>query len=113
MLFGRSLSPQVLEACRFVDKHYMEKLSLGTIAAACKLSEDHLSHIFSKQTGHPLVRYIRAVRVGHAMFLLSETKQDITEICFEVGFQSISQFNRAFRAMRGMSPTQFRKGGHS
>jgi AraC-like DNA-binding protein len=113
MLFSRSLSPGVRKACRYIDKHYMEKLSLGTLAAACHISKDHLSHIFSKQTGHPLVRYICAVRIGHAMFLLSETKKDITEICFEVGFQSISQFNRTFRAMKGMSPSQFRKAGLS
>ena len=113
MLFGRSLSPGVRKACRYIDKYYMEKLSLGTIASACHISKDHLSHIFSKQTGHPLVRYICAVRIGHAIFLLSETKKDITEICFEVGFQSISQFNRAFRTMKGMSPSQFRKAGLS
>jgi len=105
----RRLSPLVRKACSFVDQHYNEELRLTHIAKACRVSEDHLSHVFSQQTGHPLTRYIGAVRIGHAMFLLSRTKLDITEICFEVGYQSISQFNRAFRAMKGMSPSQYRK----
>jgi AraC-like DNA-binding protein len=113
ILCDRNLSPMVRKACRFVDKHYSGKLSLGTIAAACRVSEDHLCHVFSKQTGHPLTRYICAVRIGHAMYLLNETKMSITEICFEVGYQSVSQFNRAFRAMKKMSPSEFRKARHS
>ena len=109
MLFGRNLSKTVSRACRYIEKNFNDKLSLRTVAAACHVSEDHLSHIFSKQTGHPLIRYICAVRIGHAMYLLSETKMNVTEICFEVGYQSVSQFNRAFRGMKGMSPSKFRQ----
>jgi AraC-like DNA-binding protein len=109
ILENRTLSPLVRRACRHIDRHYRDKLSLGVVASACGISEDHLSHVFSEQTGHQLTRYIGAVRVGHAMFLLERTAMDVTEICFEVGFQSVSQFNRVFRAMKGMSPTQYRR----
>ena len=113
ILSESKLSPLIRKACRYIDNHYGDKLCLSTIATACRVSEDHLGHSFSKQTKHPITRYICAVRIGHAMFLLNETQMDITEICFEVGYQSVSQFNRAFRRMRGMSPSEFRKSRQS
>ena len=108
-LSNRTLSPLVRRACRHIERHYRDKISLGVVAKACGASEDHLCHVFSQQTGHTVTRYIGAVRVGHAMFLLGRTAMDVTEICFEVGFQSISQFNRVFRSLRGMSPTGYRR----
>lgn len=109
ILENRTLSPLVRRACSYIDQHYRDKLSLSVVASTCGISDDHLSHVFSEQTGHQLTRYIGAVRVGHAMFLLERTEMDVTEICFEVGFQSLSQFNRVFRALKGMSPTQYRR----
>ena len=43
-----------------------------------------------------------------ALFLLGKSNLDITQICFEVGYQSVSQFNRAFRTIKGMSPSAYR-----
>ncbi len=104
LLASRELPPLVRKACHYVDEHFRENIS---VASECGVSTNYLSHSFTKQTGNPLSRYISAVRIGHAMFLLQEAKPAISEIAFEVGFQSLSQFNRTFRALRGMAPGEF------
>lgn len=109
LLAAREFPPLVRKACHYVDEHFRENISVASVADACDVSVDYLSHSFSKQTGHPLSRYISAVRTGHAMYLLREDKPAISEIAFEVGFQSLSQFNRTFRALQGMAPGEFRR----
>jgi AraC-like DNA-binding protein len=109
LLAARKFPPLVRKACHYVDDHFRENISVSAIATACGVSEDYLSHIFSTQTGNPLSRYIAAARTGHAMYLLREEKLGIAEIAFEVGFQSLSQFNRTFRSLQGMAPSEFRR----
>ncbi|QTN32846.1 helix-turn-helix domain-containing protein [Akkermansiaceae bacterium] len=109
LLAAREFPPMVRKACQYVDDHFQENISVAGVALACGVSEDYLSHTFSKCTGNPLSRYIAAVRIGHAMYLLQDEKPGIAEIAFEVGFGSLSQFNRTFRALRGMAPGEFRR----
>ena len=109
LLASRDFPPLIRMACHYVDENFRENVSLGSVAESCGVSEDYLSHMFSKFTGNPLSRYIAAVRIGHAMYLLRDGKLGIAEIAFEVGFQSLSQFNRTFRALRGIAPSQYRK----
>lgn len=106
---AREYSPTVRNACHYVDTNFREKIAVPEVAAACGVSADHLSRLFSKQTDNTLGRYISAVRIGHAMYLLRDARPGIAEIAYEVGFQSLSQFNRTFLALRGMSPGEFRK----
>lgn len=109
LLSARDLPKVVRDACGYVDNHFADKISVADVAAACEVSEDYLSHSFSKQTGNRLSAYIAAVRIGHTMYLLRDQNLGIAEIAFEVGFQSLSQFNRTFRKLRGMTPSEFRK----
>jgi AraC-like DNA-binding protein/ribosomal protein L40E len=109
LLAAREFPPFVRRACDYVDECFREDLSVVNVAAKCGVSEDYLSHSFSKHTGNSLSRYIAGVRTGHAMYLLREEQPTITEIAFEVGFQSLSQFNRTFRALTGMAPGEFRR----
>lgn len=103
------LSAVVSNACRYLEDHHDEPLDLARVAAACSVSPDHLSHRFADETGERLGRYLAAIRVGHALKLLKESSLPITEVCFAVGFQSVSQFNRCFRRLQGTSPAEFRK----
>lgn len=108
LLAAREFPPLIRKACDYVDEHFREDISVAGVATACGVSTDYLSHSFSKHTGNQLSRYIAAVRTGHAMYLLRDKKPGIAEIAFEVGFQSLSQFNRTFRALQGIAPGKFR-----
>lgn len=93
---------------QWIVAHCEDSVSLGAAAQAVNLSAKYFSEVFRKATGIPFVEYIGRVRVEKAKNLLVNTQLRISEIAFEVGFQSLSQFNRAFRRHAGTSPRDYR-----
>jgi AraC-like DNA-binding protein len=100
---------EIWKARNFIREHSDEKLSLPRIAKSVHISANYLSEKFKEVTGENLVRYIARTRVENAHDLLHDGDLRISEIAFAVGFQSLSQFNRAFKKLSGQSPTQYRR----
>ena len=86
----------------------MEDLGLPAVARHCGVSEGHLSRLFHHATGLTFREYVTQVRAEHARALVLHTSRGITEIAYESGFQSLSQFHRVFRKAYGTSPGQLR-----
>lgn len=107
------LPEKIIRAIRFVKKSYPEPLLLGDVAAEVGLSRERLSRLFHQTIGITFSEYLNEVRLTEARRLLSSERNKITEIAFACGFQSISQFNRRFRASEGMSPSQYRRNARS
>lgn len=106
----RAVSPLVAKLAEYLDTHFSEPIQLKTMARQFRASPFYLSHRFSKEMGIPLFAYLARTRIAHAKRMLQERHdQNVTQICFASGFQSISQFNRAFRSQTGMSPSAFRR----
>ena len=101
--------PQIRKARHLVEERFRESgLRLSDAAAAASISVAHFSHIFHKETGVPFTSYVQSRRIEEAKRLLAETDKNITEICFECGFNSLTHFNRVFRRGVGCSPKQSR-----
>lgn len=98
----------VVKVCSVIQRRYKEPPSLGEAAELCGLSEAYFCRAFHRFTGLRFVEYIHAVRIEHACELLAEHRIKITEIAFAVGFNSLSQFNRVFRKLKGVAPRQWR-----
>lgn len=103
----------VQKAREWIDVNYGDSISLGSAARVVNLSAKHFSEIFHKSTGITFVEYVTRVRLEKAKNLLTKSQHRISEIAFEVGFQSLSQFNRAFRHHEGKSPREYRRSLHS
>lgn len=86
-----------------------EDLRFSALAGECGVSEGHLSRLFHRSTGLTFREYIARLRVEKARELLLSGDATVTEVAFECGFNSVSQFNRAFRAIFKTSPTGLRK----
>ena len=69
----------------------------------------HFRKMFSKVTGMPFSRYVSCVRVERAKNLLLNRHNRVSEIAFEIGFQSLTHFNRKFKNLTGQSPTEYRR----
>lgn len=100
----------VAKAREWIEKNYSEDLSLSTVAQAVNISAKYFSELFKQTTGIAFVEYIGRVRVEKAKHLLADPGRRVSEIAFEIGFQSLSQFNRTFRRVTGISPTRYREG---
>ncbi len=99
---------EIWKARKFIEEHSAEELSLRKVAKAVNASSNHLSEKFKQITGINFVEYVARTRFEEACRLLHDVDLRISEIAFEVGFQSLSQFNRVFKKLSRKSPTQYR-----
>jgi AraC-like DNA-binding protein len=102
-------SMNMARARHFIEKHQTEPLSLGRVAQAANISRHYFCKMFKKATGVNFFDYLSRVRVEKSKALLLNPNSRISEAAFACGFQSMTNFNRAFRRIVGRSPTQFRK----
>ena len=100
--------PLVLKAREYIDKHKTEELSLANVAKAAGASVFHFCKIFHKTTGLKFTDYVARVRLEDARTRLLNPNLRISEIAYDVGFQSLTQFNRTFKRVFGQSPSDFR-----
>jgi AraC-like DNA-binding protein len=94
---------------QFIEKHQTEPLSLGRVAQAANISRHYFCKMFKKATGMNFIDYLSRVRVEKSKTLLLNPNSRISEVAFACGFQSMTNFNRAFKRIVRRSPTQFRK----
>jgi len=85
-----------------------EPISLRDMSRVAYLSEFHFNRVFHQITGLPPAKFISAMRLGEAKRLLLNTDRSITDICFEVGYNSLSTFTRRFTQRVGLGPREFR-----
>lgn len=100
---------QLDSAVTFINNHLADELSLETIAREAGMSKSYFSTIFKKMNGIPVWDYITRKRVELAMRFLGGSDLSIMEISQKCGFSSISNFNRCFRQVTGISPSAYRK----
>ncbi len=93
-----------------MDRAYAEPLDVRSVAAVAHVSEAHFIRSFRAAFGETPHRYLQRRRVERSMFLLRETDRSVTDICFDVGFQSLGTFSRTFREIIGETPTGYREG---
>ena len=105
---SRAESADIWRARQFIEHHSDEEISLTKVAKAVNISPTHLSEKFRQVTGVNFVDYVARTRFDKACELLADGDLRISEIAFEVGFQSLSQFNRVFKRLSGKSPTAYR-----
>ncbi len=104
-----AMPPSVIKACGYIHAHALvDDIHLGEVARHCCLSEGHLSRLFHHATGLTFREYLTQVRLEHAKSLLIHSGKSVTEIGYESGFQSLSQFHRVFRKVYGASPGEMR-----
>jgi AraC-like DNA-binding protein len=100
----------MLRARDVMDREYAKPLHVATLARIAFVSEAHFIRTFRATFGETPHRYLQRRRVERAMFLLRESDRSVTEICFDVGFNSVGTFGRTFREIVGVSPTAYRAG---
>ena len=98
----------ITKAKDYIQEHQAEDLSLGQVAKAVNTSTFYFCKVFKKSTGINFTDYVSRVRIEKAKNLALNPNLRISEIAFEVGFQSLTHFNRVFKKITGLSPTEYR-----
>jgi AraC-like DNA-binding protein len=95
--------------CRYLVENSARPIALPQAAAAAHLSVPAFTRFFRKCTGKSFVEYLTELRVGAACRLLVETDRTVIQVCFASGFSNLSNFNRRFRDLKGVTPREFRR----
>ena len=102
-------SANMTRARQFIEEDQAEPLSLGRIAHVANISRHYFCKMFKKATGINFIDHLSRVRVEKSKTLLLNPNSRISEGAFACGFQSMTNFNRAFKRIVRRSPTQFRE----
>lgn len=94
---------------KYIADHYQEDIRLADMADMVGMTSVSFSRFFHLRTGKTLSDYIIDIRLGFATRLLVDSSQTIAEICYDCGFNNLSNFNRMFRRKKGCSPKEFRE----
>lgn len=105
-------NPSSMEMVRnYVDTHYMENLTLSSLADRFFMSYSYLSKSFHKSFHMPFQQYLLMLRMEHALELLKDETLTIQQIATRVGYENAFNFSRSFKAQYGVSPSHFRNQG--
>lgn len=102
---GRSRIDRVLQ---YLHQQYTVPVRMADLAELAALSESGLHRLFVKHTNTTVSAYVTRLRIGDACARLSTSNRPIALIATEVGYDNLANFNRQFRALRGMTPREYR-----
>ena len=97
------------KAKQYIMENLDEPLKLDEVAAQVRVSPFYFCKLFKSTTGMTFTEFVNRQRIERAKRRLLDPAERITEIAYDLGYQSLSQFNRSFLRIVGESPTQFRK----
>lgn len=93
----------------YVMKHFKEEIRLNEVAALTNMTEAAFCRYFKSRTNKTFSDFVSEIRVGYACKLLVEERLSVTQICYESGFNTVSNFNRQFKNLTNKSPLQYQK----
>jgi AraC-like DNA-binding protein len=93
----------------YLSEHYCEAFSMAEICQRIGMTESSFSRYFRRATGNTFTDFVNRLRINKACQLLMETDRYITNVCYDVGFNNVANFNRRFLQVKGMTPKEFRR----
>ena len=102
-------SDPVRKALNYIDFHYMEPLTLDSVARQFSVNKNYLSTRFHKEVGVTVTEYINRIRVQRSLKLLSASSASMQDIAEQCGFSDANYFSRTFRKIHGQTPMEYRK----
>ncbi|MFA9391144.1 MAG: AraC family transcriptional regulator [Prolixibacteraceae bacterium] len=106
--FDTSKSRRIKLVNEYLFENMQNQIRIEDVAKKINMSPSAFSHFFKKRTQRSFTDYLTELRIGNAAKLLIESEKNISEVCYESGFNNISNFNRSFRTQKGCTPSEFR-----
>ncbi|TLX78112.1 AraC family transcriptional regulator [Labilibacter sediminis] len=94
---------------QYVLKNYANPMQLEEVSALINLAPQSFCRYFKSRTNKVFSTFLNEVRIGHACSLLIENKMNVAQICYETGFNHLSNFNRQFKKIKKVTPSEFQK----
>ena len=101
-------SRRIQKVQKYISEHYREDIRLNQLSDMVGMTPVSFSRFFRLRTGKTLSDYIIDIRLGFATRLLVDSSRTVAEICYDCGFNNLSNFNRMFKRKKNCSPKEFR-----
>lgn len=108
-LYAEKDTLRITNIYTYVIEHFRENITLETISEVANVSVNSFCRYFKTKTQKTFSQFLLEVRIGHACKMLIENQQSIGEICYECGFNTLSNFNRYFKKIKHQTPSAFLK----
>ena len=93
----------------YIQSNYLNKIKIAEVATLAGMNDSAFSHYFKKRTSYSFTDFINLLRLNHAAKQIISEQKNIADICFDSGFNNLSNFNRMFKKWKGDTPLQYRK----
>lgn len=93
----------------YVMEHFREKISLDNVAAMSNMKPSSFSRYFKSRANKTFSDFLSEIRISYSCKLLRETNASIVEVCYQSGFNTLSNFNKQFKEVNGRTPRQYRE----
>lgn len=93
----------------YLNAHYHEDLTIGDVSRVAGMADASFSRYFKRSMGNSLTDFLNRLRVSKACHLLQSSDRYISDVCYEVGFRNLANFNRRFLQIKGMTPSEYRR----
>jgi AraC-like DNA-binding protein len=104
----RFKTDRLSEVFKYIQQNYKDNISLGTISEISNLTPQSFCRLFKKRTGKSFVEYLNEARISAACKYLIDTDWSISEVAYNCGYKTVSNFNKLFKGINGKSPKQYR-----
>ena len=105
--YSQKEQERIRQIYAYIDQNYQRKITLDEVAALCNLGKEAFCRYFKKATGNTFIEFLNQYRISQAKRLLLMDK-NVSETCFNCGFESLSYFNRIFKKVTGKNPSTFK-----
>jgi AraC-like DNA-binding protein len=112
-LFDETTFARLCRARDYLGSCYRDRISLNDAARQACLSPFHFNRLFAQAFGETPHEFRTRIRIEEAKKLLLAENHSVTEICFDVGYESLGSFSTRFRSLTGLSPAAFRREARS
>ncbi len=102
-------SDQFSRINEYIMRNFQEDISLADVAAVANMAVTTFCNFFKHHYRITFIEYLNTVKIGHACKLLAENQLNIVEVAYKCGYNNLANFNKQFKKLKGMTPSEFRK----
>jgi YesN/AraC family two-component response regulator len=107
--FGEQETNRINNVYIYVMQNFREEVSLGIAAELVNMTPNAFCRFFKRHTQKSFSKFVNEMRIGHACKLLMNKQLSISEICYQSGYQNLTNFNKFFKTIMRKSPREYRK----
>lgn len=107
-LYDEKDTTRINKVYQFLMQNFQRDISLKEVADLCNMTTNSFCRFFKSRTQKSLTRFVNELRIGHACKLLKDEENSIADVCYQSGYNNLTNFNKFFRSITGKKPSEYK-----